>query len=94
MFAWKAVSEWQYAEALRLPALGVSNIEESHEVRNVQVINADACGCGTKISLMDVSGVFLEIAIVHCACKRQNYDEIFKIIKIVEDSNSHEADVA
>ena len=31
----------QYAEALRLPALGVSNIEESHEVRNVQVIIAE-----------------------------------------------------
>ena len=43
---------------------------------------------------MDVSGVFLEMVIVHCACRRQNYDEIFKILKIVEDSNSLEADVA
>ena len=84
----------QYAEVLRLPALGVSNIEESHEVRNVQVIIAEAYCCGTKISLMDVSGVFPEMAIVHCACKRQNYDEIFKILKIVVDSNSFEADVA
>ena len=84
----------QYAEALRLPALGVSNIEESHEVRNVQVIIAESYCCGTKISLVDVSGVFLKIAIVHCACLRQNYDEILKRLKIVEDSNSLEADVA
>ena len=62
----------QYAEALRLPAPGVSNTEESHEVRNVQVIIAEAYCCGTKISLMNVSGVFLEMAILHCQCNRQN----------------------
>ena len=72
----------------------MSTIEESHEVRNVQVNIAEAYCCGTKISLMDVSGVFLEMAIFHCACERQNYDEIFEILKIVEDSNSLEADVA
>ena len=68
----------------------LSNIEESHEVRNVQVSIGEAYCCGTKISLMDVSGVFPEMAIVHCPCKRQIYDETFKM----EDSNFLEADIA
>jgi len=63
----------QLAEALRLPTRGAADeirqiiegkLQETHEVRNVQVVIAEANFVETKLSLIDDSSVFLETEVI------------------------------